>query len=467
MIRRSRQLIQWDKKYLWHPFTQHYAWDKSNPLIIESGKGVYLKDINGQKYLDGVSSLWVNIHGHRHPVLDRAFQQQLKKIAHSTFLGLSHEPGILLAKQLADVAPKGLSRTFYSDNGATAVEVALKMAFQYWVEQPVRKKKAKTEFLAVKGSYHGDTIGAVSVGSIGQFHSKFKSLLFKTRFAMAPQCFGCPFNKTKVPSIFRCGEKINKIPKPGDKRLETNCRWECLKDVEGQLKKANGQVAAGILEPLIQGATGMRAMPQGYTAGFERLLRKYKALFIVDEVATGFGRTGTLFASEQENLTPDFLCVAKGLTGGLTPLAATLTTEKIFKTFYAPPLKMKTFFHGHSYTGHPLGSAVALANLKLIKNTKLLEKTRQKAHLLRKELKRLEDLHCVESIRQVGLMVGIELNPQKISVAQVCRRLLDRKIWLRPLGNVVVFMPPLVILDRDLIRVIKTLTTIIKNELYS
>lgn len=452
---RAKKLEAWDKRFLWHPFTQHFEWEKEPLLIIESGQGVYLKDIRGRKFLDGVSSLWVNLHGHRHPVLDRAVKKQLSKISHSTFLGLSHPSAIELGRRLAAVAPNGLQRSFFSDNGATAVEAALKMAFQYWIEKGASRR---TEFLAVRGSYHGDTIGAVSVGAIGAFHSKFKPLLFKTNFAMAPSCFGCRFNRKNLAHRFRTGEMVRDNPRPGDKRSETGCRWECLGSVEKVLRRKQGKIAGAILEPVVQAASGMKVMPPGYVKGFERLCRKYNVLMIADEVATGFGRTGTLFACEQENVRPDLLCLAKSITGGTSPLAVTLATEKIFRAFRAPYNRFKTFFHGHSYTANPLGAAVAVANLDLIQKSKLLEKTRRKAHLLRDELRSFTLLPHVKSVRQAGLMAGIELaGENKRMAAQVCRSLLKKGIWLRPLGNVIVVMPPPVIPDSDLRRLIARL----------
>jgi len=456
----NRRYARWDKQFLWHPFTQQYDWEKEAPLIVDSGKGAYFRDLAGKRYLDGVSSMWVNLHGHRHPALDRAFRSQLSKIAHSTFLGLSHVPAIELARDLARIAPRGLRRSFYSDNGATAVEAALKMSFQFWIEQG----RSRTEFLALKGSYHGDTIGAVSVGGIGAFHSKFKPLLFKTNFAMAPACVRCPFNRKKAAHRFRLGEKINFIPKPGQKRAETGCRWECLGDVEKILHNRSKRIAAGIIEPVMQGAGGMIAMPPGYVAGFRRLLTRHDTLMIADEVATGFGRTGTLFACEQERVSPDILCLAKALTAGYSPLAVTMTTERVFRAFRAPYEQFKTFFHGHSYTANPLGCAVARANLKLIDRTKLLEKTRRKAHLLKDELQAYLELPIVGSIRQAGLMAGVELVSDKRIGASVCRRLLSSGIWLRPLGNVVVIMPPPVISDRDLRRLARRLRDVLLHE---
>ncbi len=463
MVRKTslaRQYDRWDKKFLWHPFTQQHAWEKEPALIVESGRGPVFRDIQGRRFIDGVSSLWVNLHGHRHPALDRAIRAQLAKIAHSTFLGLSHVPAIELARELTRVAPKGLARTFYSDNGATAVEAALKMAFQYWIEKGEPKR---TEFLALKGSYHGDTLGAVSVGSIGAFHSKFKPLLFKAQFAMAPHCFRCPFNKKKVAHRFRVGETISHVPKPGETRAETGCRWECLGNVEKILKQRRGRIAAAIVEPVMQAAGGMIAMPPGYVAGVRRLITRSNVLMIADEVATGFCRTGSLFAVQQERVLPDFLCLAKALTGGYSPLAVTMTTERVFRAFRAPVEQGRTFFHGHSYTAHPLGCAVARANLRLIERSKLLEKTRRKAHLLKNELLSLCSFAPVLSVRQTGLMAGVELSAPSVARA-VCKRLLASGVWLRPLGSVVVIMPPPIISDGALKRLMRTLASAILHE---
>ncbi|MCG3204799.1 MAG: L-Lysine--8-amino-7-oxononanoate transaminase [Elusimicrobia bacterium] len=478
MVRQAQvinQYAQWDRRYLWHPFTQQFEWEKETPLIINSGKGAYLHDIKGNRYLDGVSSLWVNLHGHRHPVLDRALKKQIDKISHSTFLGLSHVPAIELARDLAWVAPTGLTRSFFSDNGATAVEAALKMAFQYWIEKATPgNASTRQEFLALEGSYHGDTIGAVSVGGVGAFHSKFKPLLFKTNFAMAPACFRCPFNKKKIQNRFRLGEKISEIPRPGLRREETGCRWECLASVKVILQSKGSRIAAGVIEPVMQGAGGMRVMPPGYVAGFRRLLSQHKVLMIADEVATGFCRTGSLFAVQQEKVSPDFLCLAKAITGGYSPLAVTMTTEKIFQAFRAPYEQFKTFFHGHSYTAHPLGCVVARASLKLIDRTKLLEKTRRKAHLLKDELETLLPLPHVGSIRQAGLMAGVELVQEKRTNTpypatmrmgnRVCKRLLRDGIWLRPLGNVIVVMPPPVMADTDVRRLVRSVKEAILHE---
>ena len=456
---------------MWHPFTQHYVWEREPAIAVDSGSGAYFTDLRGRRYLDGVSSLWVNLHGHRHPRLTAAMRRQLGKIAHSSFLGLTHAPAAELARELARVAPGGLKRSFFSDNGATAVEVALKMAFQHGIETG---RGARPRFLALRGSYHGDTLGAVAVGSIGAFHSKFRPLLFKTDFAMAAACFRCPYNRKGLRHRRRAGERVRQTPKPGDFRPETGCRWECLGDVQDRLESRRNRYAAAIIEPVMQAATGMNVLPPGYVSGFERLCRRAGVLLIADEVATGFGRTGTLFACEQEKVRPDFLCLAKAITGGMSPLAVTMTTEKIFKAFRAPVEEGRTFFHGHSYTAHPVGAAAALENLKIIRRERTIETVRRKSAVLARELDRLRDHPHVGSVRQAGLMAGIELvhsRPDNAPLpsarrtgARICRRMLADGIWLRPLGDVVVILPPAVISEPDIRRVVARLEKAINDE---
>ncbi len=403
-------LAAWDKKYLWHPFTQQAEWAQREPIIVQSGQGVWLKDARGRKLLDGNSSLWVNVWGHRHPILNKALHKQAEKIAHTTFLGLSHEPAIRLAKKLVEIAPKGLSRVFYSDNGSTAVEVALKMAYQYW---QLTGKKRKTKFVSLKEGYHGDTIGSVSVGGIDLFHERFRNLLFQ-------------------------GWQVT----PGG-----------FQEIEKLLRMHHADIAAVVMEPLIQGASGMLVMPQGYLAHVARLCKKFDVLLMADEVATGFGRTGTMFACEQENVTPDFLCVAKSITGGYLPLAATLTKEKIFRAFLGRYDEFKTFFHGHTYTANPLACAVAMANLDLYKKKKLLQNVLARSRQLHEGLAPLLQLPEVRAVRQMGLMAGIEIGPYSAGERmglKVCDEAIRRGVWLRPLGDVIVLMPPLAITQKEL-----------------
>lgn len=443
----SSSLAAWDHRYLWHPFTQMQEWVQETPVIIERGKGSYLIDTEGRRYLDGTSSIWVNLHGHRHPDLDRALTAQLRKVAHSTFLGLSNPPAIRLARELVRMAPKGLARVFYSDDGSTAVEVALKMAVQYW-QQRKSTAGSKRTFLHLKLAYHGDTLGAVSVGNIDLFHSRFASLLFPTKQVDPPYCYRCPINLS-FPS----------------------CRMACLEPVERVLRDHHEELAGVIVEPLVQAAAGMVTMPPGYLARLRALCTKFGVLMIADEVATGFGRTGTMFACQQEGVTPDLMAVSKGLTGGYMPLAATLTTEEIYAAFLGRFDEWKTFFHGHSYTGNPLGCAVALANLTIFRRDKTLQRLRPKIRLLSRLLRPLWDLPHVGDVRQRGFMVGIELvedrqskqpyAPERRIGHQVTMAARAEGLLLRPLGHIMVLMPPLSVSDRELTRMVAILQSAI------
>ena len=437
-------LGDWDRQYLWHPFTQMQEWEQEDPVIIERGKGPYLIDTRGRSYLDGTSSIWVNLHGHRHPALDRALDQQRKQIAHSTLLGLSNPPAIRLARELIAVAPKGLSRVFYSDNGSTAVEVALKMAVQYW-QQRRPEAGPKNRFLHLNLAYHGDTVGAVSVGNIELFHARFRPLLFPTRSADPPYCYRCPLALT-YPA----------------------CRLACLDPIERILEQHGRELAGFIIEPLIQAAAGMITQPAGYLKRVRELCTQYQVLLIADEVATGFGRTGTMFACDREGVTPDLMTLSKGLTGGYLPLAATLTTEEIYRAFLGKYEEFKTFFHGHSYTGNPLGCAVALANLEVFRNERTLATLQPKIRLLTQLLKPLLRLPHVGEIRQQGFMVGIELVRDRVTrepyplearighrVAQEARK---RGLLIRPLGHIIVLMPPLSVNRGTLTRMVNILS---------
>jgi len=437
-------LGDWDRQYLWHPFTQMQEWEQEEPIIIDRGKGPYLVDTEGRTYLDGTSSIWVNLHGHRHPALDRALKAQSRRIAHSTLLGLSNPPAIRLARQLIAVAPKGLTRVFYSDDGSTAVEVALKMAVQYWRQ---RRPEAgpKNRFLHLNLAYHGDTIGAVSVGNIELFHAQFRPLLFPTLAADPPYCYRCPLALT-YPA----------------------CRLACLDPIEQILRQHGHELAGFIIEPLIQAAAGMITQPRGYLKRVRELCTKYEVLLIADEVATGFGRTGTMFACDREGVTPDLMALSKGLTGGYLPLAATLTTEEIYRAFLGKYEEFKTFFHGHSYTGNPLGCAVALANLEIFRTERTLAKLKTKISRLSRLLKPLRRLPHVGDIRQQGFMAGIELVRDRATreayplearvghrVAQEARK---RGLLLRPLGHIIVLMPPFSVNVPTLTRMVKILS---------
>jgi adenosylmethionine-8-amino-7-oxononanoate aminotransferase len=408
----AKRLKQWDREYIWHPFTQMKDWLREKPLIIDSADGIYLKDIDGNIYMDGVSSLWVNVHGHAHVHINTSLVKQIDKLSHSTLLGLSNTPAIELAKRLVDITPHGLRKVFYSDNGSTAVEIAIKMAYQYW--QNTGEKK-KTYIVHLANSYHGDTLGSVSVGGIDLFSKVYHKLIFKT------------------------------ITLKGS-------GWEAVENLEKLLKARGNNIAALVVEPLVQGAAGMLVWPEGSLKKMRNLTKKYNVFLIVDEVATGFGRTGKMFACQHEGVSPDFLCLAKGITGGYLPMAATLTTQKVYEGFLFDYKKQKTFFHGHTYTGNPLSCAAALANLEIFKKERTLIKLVPKIKFLAKKLKMFYNLPSVAEVRQKGFMVGIELKGRledRLGV-KVCQHVRKYGVILRPLGNVIVLMPPLSISIEEL-----------------
>ena len=424
------QLETWDKSYNWHPFTPMAAYLDGTPIIISKARGFFLVDQHGKEYIDGFSSLWCNIHGHQVPELDNALIEQMRKVAHSTFLGLSNEPATILAKKLVELAPAGLNRVFYSDSGATAVEVALKMAFQYWHQCP-NPKKSKTKFLALGMAYHGDTMGDVSIGDLGRFHDIFKPLLFPTIKSPAPYCYRCPL------------------------RLKPeSCGMACALELEKLVELHAHELVAVVIEPLVQGAAGMVTAPRGFLKRVREVTKKHDVLLIADEVAVGFGRTGTLFACEQEQVVPDFLCLAKGITGGYMPLAATMTNEEIFNAFLNEPGgEDKTFQHGHTYTANPLGAAVAIASLDLLmRENGVLAQVCAKGERMQKHLDRLREFPFVGDIRRSGLMIGIELVanretrqpfPAGVNPAHaICMMAGGYGLMIRPLGDVVVLMPP-------------------------
>ncbi|MGG3919890.1 adenosylmethionine--8-amino-7-oxononanoate transaminase [Parageobacillus thermoglucosidasius] len=430
------QLEQWDKEYVWHPFTQMKTYVQEHPLIIERGSGSYLFDVNGNKYLDGYASLWVNVHGHNDPELNEALHMQIETIAHSTLLGSANVPSILLAKKLVELWP-GLSKVFYSDTGAAAVEIALKIAYQYWQNiDPVRYAK-KTAFVSLREAYHGDTIGAVSVGGMELYHRIFQPLLFE---------------RIEVPSpyVYRMSEYGN----------EQEIVQYCLQQLEHVLASEQERVAAVIVEPLVQGAAGIITHPRGFLKGVEALCRRYGVLLICDEVAVGFGRTGTMFACEQEQVTPDIVCLGKGITGGYLPLAATLTTNQVYEAFLGEADENKTFYHGHTYTGNQLSCSVALKNIELMEKRQLVENVRKKAEFLAKKLEMLYELPIVGDIRQKGLMTGIEIvqdrNTKEIfprSEMIEHRIILEarkRGLIIRPLGPVITFIPVLAMTEEQM-----------------
>jgi adenosylmethionine-8-amino-7-oxononanoate aminotransferase len=411
----TSELIAADHRHLWHPFTQQQAWcEEEPPLVIDHAAGTNLYDLKGNAYIDGVSSLWCNVHGHRHPAIDAAIRDQLDHVAHSTMLGLSHQPAIELAERLVAIAPAGLERVFYSDSGSTAVEIALKMAFQYWAQ---RGRPERHRFICLENAYHGDTIGAVSVGGIDLFHSLYRPLLFDALHTRA-----------------------------GD-----------AGHLGALLSEHRPEIAAVIVEPLVQGAGGILLQPDGYLRRVRELCDQHGALLICDEVATGFGRTGKMFACEHEQVSPDLLCVGKGLTGGYLPLAATLATERIYEGFLGRPEDARTFFHGHTFTGNPLACAAAIATLETFETERTLELLQPKIGLLSGLLERVAMLPAVAEVRQRGMMVGIELVRAPASERlghQVTLAARQRGAVIRPLGDVVVLMPPLAISEHDLRRLV-------------
>lgn len=422
----NEQLKDWDKRYIWHPFTQMGDYMRSDPLVIERGEGFHLIDTEGRRYIDGVSSLWVLVHGHGRKELTDAMERQSRELCHSTMLGLANVPAVVLAKRLAEITPRGLEKVFYSDNGSTSVEIALKMSYQYWQQ---KGEKGRKRFISFLNGYHGDTIGSVSVGGIDLFHKVYRPLLFRSCKSPSPYCYRCPMKLDRA-----------------------SCGMACVEEFERIVKRYRDETCAVVIEPLVQGAGGMITQPDGFLRKVSTIAKENGLHFIADEVATGFGRTGTMFACEQEGVEPDFLCIAKGITGGYLPLAATVTTQEIFDGFLGRFDEFKTFFHGHTYTGNPVACSVAVENLALFEKERTIERMADKATLLRDELRRFADLPAVGEVRQRGFMVGIELvrsrktkrpYPPGAKIGQnVTLAARKRGAIIRPLGDVIVLMPP-------------------------
>ena len=428
------KIKSYDLDYLWHPFTQMKEYGEDEPLVIEGSDGVYLIDSEGKRYIDGVSSLWVNIHGHKVKKIDAAIKKQIDKISHSTLLGVTNPPASILAKKLIDIAPKGLKKVFYSGDGASAVEVALKMAFQYWL---LKDKPAKQKFVCLKDGYHGDTLGAVSVGGIDLFHSTYKPLLFES------------FQISSYDSSD-----------------------ETIKELEDLFSRKSDEIAALIIEPYVQTAGGIKVAREGYLIDVRRICDKYNVLLLVDEVATGFGRTGEMFACNHDGVTPDILILGKGLTSGYLPLSATITTQDIFDTFLGDYDELRTFFHGHSYSGNPLSCATAIANLEIFDEEKTISTIKASIRILDDQLKEFKGLKHVSDIRSKGLMAGIDLqkDPKKNIPYQlnerigkkVCDMARYEGVLIRPLGDTIVIMPPVSIKEKELKKLTKSIYKCIK-----
>lgn len=502
-----------DHRYVWHPFTQMKDWLKREPLVIAAGQGALLRDIHGRKYLDANSSIWTNLHGHNHPRINAAIARQLKRIAHSSALGLANEPAGLLADQLVHAAnppeltasspsspgapasppalystkraagvdagapgnanSQPLEKVFFSDNGSTAMEVALKLAYEFARRTGASKRP---RFLSLHGAYHGDTVGAVSLGHIDLFHKAYAGLLFKTDTVMAPYCYRCPFNRAK--------------PERTDAREYRRCNWECLDKVEQKFdaqKRKGNRYAGFVFEPLMQGAAGMIPQPASWLARVAAMAREQGTLLIADEVMTGFGRTGalptggpnraaaktSLFACHKEDVQPDFLALAKGITGGYLPMAATLTTQRVFDAFLGEYEEFKTFFHGHSFTGNQLGASAALASLDILRRPASIRARQELENSISDEIKTLWALPQVGDIRQVGLVVGIELvkdwrTRESFALRQragirVCEAMAARGVLTRPIGNVIVLMPPYCTTRQQLHKMVAVLRSAIRE----
>lgn len=435
MNEQAQRWIALDKQHVWHPFTQMQQWNQGTPLVIERADGNYLFDTSGRRYLDGVSSLWVTVHGHNRKEINEAIRAQLERVAHTTLLGLANVPAIELATRLARLAPGALNKVFYSDSGSTAVEIALKQAFQFWQH---RGRPRKRLFVHLDGSYHGDTLGAVGVGGIELFHRLFAPLLVPSLSVPSPHPYRHPTARTAE-----------------------EARDQAVSALAGLLAERGDEIAALIVEPLVQGAAGMLVHPAGYLRAVADLCKQHQVLLIADEVATGLGRTGTMLACEQEGVTPDFLCLAKGLTGGYLPLAATVATDEVYEAFLGAPSEYKAFYHGHTYTGNPVACAAALASLDLFETDQVLHRLPAKVERLRVLLRdRLASHPHVGDIRQKGLMVGIELvedrgtarpyATERLTGARACHEARAHGVIVRNLGDVVVLMPPLSITSMEL-----------------
>jgi adenosylmethionine-8-amino-7-oxononanoate aminotransferase len=435
---KKQEILRLDREHVWHPCTQQKDHEKLPPIPIAGGEGVYLIDIDGNRYIDGVSSWWVNLFGHNHPRLNRALQEQAGRIAHHIFAGFTHEPAVELASRLCILAPGKLNKVFFADNGSSAVEVALKMSFQYWQQVGIPQK---TRFLSVTEAYHGETLGALSVGGCDLYREVYRPLLLQGFQVPGPDCFRCPYGLRRAA-----------------------CDAECFEHLERLVVREHEQIAAVIIEPLIQGAAGMRIYPPAYLRKLRSLCDDFALHYIADEIAVGFGRTGKMFANEHAGTGPDLMCLSKGITGGYLPLSVTLATDEIYQAFYDDYATMKAFLHSHSYTGNPLACALAVEVLNIFEEEGILENLKPKMARLNEQAGRFEALTHVGEFRQCGMVAAVELVQEKERKIpypwqqrrglEVYRRALKKGALLRPLGNVIYFMPPLTIGEGDLERLL-------------
>jgi len=439
--------IKKDLKYNWHPYTQMKDCREFPPILIEKAKGVKLYDARGKFYYDTISSWWCNVHGHNHPRIKEAIRKQLDKLEHVLFAGFTHKPAIRLAEKLVALTPRNLSRVFFSDDGSTAVELALKMSFQYWQN---KKQKRKSKFVSLDLGYHGDTIGAMSVSGVDLFNERFSSLFFDSFKVPSPYCYRCPL-KEKYPA----------------------CDVACIGFLERLLKKESCRIAAIILEPLVMCASGMIVYPKEYLKKAASLAKKYRVHLILDEVATGFGRTGRMFACEHAGaIRPDFFCLSKGITAGYLPLAATLTSEEIYRAFYADFREEKTFYHGHTYTANPVSCSAALASLEVFKKENVLNRMQRLIPILQNRLRNFRNLALAGDVRGLGFIGAIELVKDKETKRnfafseriglKVYKMGLEKNLVLRPLGNIIYLFLPLCVKEAQLHDILDRTYSVIK-----
>lgn len=430
----KEEILKFDREHVWHPCTQQKDHETLPPIPIDRGEGACLIDVDGNRYIDGVSSWWVNLFGHNHPRLNRALSDQAGRIAHHIFAGFTHEPAVELSRRLCRLAPGALNKVFFADNGSSAVEVALKMSFQYWQQSGISQK---TRFVSISDAYHGETLGALSVSGCDLYRQVYRPILLDGFQVQGPDCFRCPYGQHR-----------------------DSCSAECFAAMEELVAREHEQIAGIIIEPLIQCAAGMRFYPPAYLKKLRALCDAYAVHYIADEIAVGFGRTGRLFANEHAGVSPDMLCLSKGITGGYLPLSVTLTTDEIYQAFYDDYATMKAFLHSHSYTGNPLACAVAIEVLNIFEDERILDTLKPRMALLAEQAERFEALPHVGEFRQCGMVAAVEMVREKDGrIAypwqerrglEVYKKALGRGALLRPLGNVVYFMPPLNIPMEDL-----------------
>jgi len=447
MKQTMNDLVKKDLKYIWHPYTQMKECAESPPILIERARGVKLYDAEGKFYYDTISSWWCNVHGHNHPKIKKAIKEQLNSLEHVLFAGFTHKPAIELAERLVSITPESLNRVFFSDNGSTAVETALKIAFQYWQNIGEARKR---KFVSLDYGYHGDTIGTMSVSGVDLFSEVFSPLFYDSFKAPSPYCYRCPMSKERP-----------------------SCDIECLGPMEEILKAHHEEIAAVILEPMVMGAGGMIVYPKEYLREVSRLAREYDVHLILDEVATGFGRTGKMFACEHAGVEPDIICLSKGITSGYLPLGATLVTDKIFRAFYDDHISRKTFYHGHTYTANPLSCSAAVASLEIFEEDQTLKRIEELIPIFHKGMDRFKTLNITGDVRYIGMIGAIELVKDRETKEEF--ELMDRigyrvykeglkvGIILRPLGNIVYFYLPLCIRRSEIEKVLRKAFRVLKD----